>query len=1038
MVLGSISVAQETDFIFQQPSDAGQGGAMPTNGNILFYLDGSASMRGSYKGWVEKDPATNHPDVLDYKRKIQEFESSLMHRDIIPSSLYYETNWIRCAEGYGFTKYGEGNRGGNCSKRKQSWSVTRDIIAREALRDILPDLKGMNVAIMRSALNNSGFGDNTQNIRNNSTADINAQDHGALVTSHFRPLLTTTDMRQMADEITQTYRPEGKDYIRGRPPFKTPLAESLLEIYYYLAGKNSIWTKSKATEWKDQFLDFIDPDAYVGPITGAYKAPNLNGDAACSPNHIVMLTDGEPTYDWSANDAIQALTGAAAPQYATPFAESDATPAQTLLDEMAGFLANTDLNPLIPGKQTAITHFVSTWGNEEQGKILDQAVQKSGGVHIKIEDINELRDALVEVTQNLNGTPQEYFVYQAEMVQSSNQLLATDDIAFVIQSRFSNGNWSSTLKRFAVGGMGELQGNNNADLIENNQQVNFEAVDEWSRDADSIGGAAENIAPIGTKRFTLAPNTNSNRIIRAENAFSMANAPQLGPLLAVTKAAQEPLYNWLQGMDIYDIDEDGDYTDVRTAFGDQINHPPQTLIGNDQRMTVYFGDNAGFLNAVDGQTGEHLYSFMPPELLPKAQLLAAPGDSTNKSYGIDSRVRTYELKGQRGQTRQYITFSLGKGGRSHYVLDVTDRNNPLLALRVNDQNPQFSGLADSWSAPVLTQIKTGDTFRDLAIISGGYDANMTQGNSVYLADIATGELLWSIGGQGATVQLPEQKFPIANRVLPFDLNEDGYADVIAYNDIRGNIFRCDFDSTIAKANIPADGINCRQLASAQNAADNLVFTAPLDVSLTQGVGGLPQIVYSQASGNRLNPNQTASNDRLMVVFDDAKVSRAQLKSENQPIIKGQNLPRATTTNAVDIAAVGWNFYFPNNGEKSFGQSLVFNNTIFQTSYQAGGYSNSTDQACGATVNQGTARIYAFNLANGGRATIVDKPTADIWQGPSRSLPSSPDVVKKMNGKTPSIFLNLGVDNTDIQLKFNPVKRQYWYSQDRNEAEAARE
>ena len=122
-------------------------------------------------------------------------------------------------------------------------------------------------------------------------------------------------------------------------------------------------------------------------------------------------------------------------------------------------------------------------------------------------------------------------------------------------------------------------------------------------------------------------------------------------------------------------------------------------------------------------------------------------------------------------------------------------------------------MGQTWSEPILTKIRVkvnGDDNegkgyeRWVAIFAGGYDpsgdpniftaydANATKGRAILIVDIKTGELLASKQfDPGAPVGDPqsEMRFAIPSTPGVYDLDFDGYADVIYVGDLGGNVWK---------------------------------------------------------------------------------------------------------------------------------------------------------------------------------------------------------------------------------------------------------
>lgn len=201
------------------------------------------------------------------------------------------------------------------------------------------------------------------------------------------------------------------------------------------------------------------------------------------------------------------------------------------------------------------------------------------------------------------------------------------------------------------------------------------------------------------------------------------------------------------------------------------------------------------------------------------------------------------------QWRTVLVAGLRDGGRSLYALDITDpdaSNYPGYlwdfpcqdcASAINDETDdpiatggptpkQLMGL--TWSEPVITRVRVAvqgnpavaGHERWVAIVGAGYDPcgnpndpayyqtaasaacdaadadKYSRGRAILMIDITTGELLGikafhtsDVSTNGGQVGYDEMKYAFASQPAVFDVNFDGYGDVVYIGDLGGNLWK---------------------------------------------------------------------------------------------------------------------------------------------------------------------------------------------------------------------------------------------------------
>ncbi|OAL77833.1 pilus assembly protein PilY [Acinetobacter sp. SFB] len=323
-------------------------------------------------------------------------------------------------------------------------------------------------------------------------------------------------------------------------------------------------------------------------------------------------------------------------------------------------------------------------------------------------------------------------------------------------------------------------------------------------------------------------------------------------------------------------------------------------------QSILFGTMEGGLHIVDASSGEEQMVFVPAEILnhPIKSKALVPGqtDASAPVHGVDGAWvsdATYKVDSEAGANNTTVTKVLARrmnvygglrmGGSSYYGLDVLAPKNPKLLFRIDPSTTGFERLGQSWSKPVMANIRYNGAITRVMIVGGGYDAcyedpNFTlastsgngstcattseaNGNAVYIVNAQTGDLIWSATyASTATDGRQYMKHSIVSRISTLDRNADGLIDHLYFGDLGGQIFRADLNNkqTLSGSTYSAFGVRVVRLANlatddATNDPDNSYiggkaprFYEPPTVTI-HDQGKNTFILVGIASGNRAAP-----------------------------------------------------------------------------------------------------------------------------------------------------------------------------------------
>ncbi len=233
-------------------------------------------------------------------------------------------------------------------------------------------------------------------------------------------------------------------------------------------------------------------------------------------------------------------------------------------------------------------------------------------------------------------------------------------------------------------------------------------------------------------------------------------------------------------------------------------------------------------DAYDLGTGQELWSFIPPDLLPKLGLMM-----NGHEYYVDgtAMVRDIWSDGSAGsainevkEASEFHTLAIlseRSGGQRFVALDVTNPREmlkpdgkPFRWMFPNACDPESGAVGQSWSnfapkPPPIGPVRLakanarGWEERWIALLNGGYSADLSRGRGVYLLDVWTGQKLWSAEARPGVLSGDAWQDDVLNRMMPIaaapalvDIGKaenvqrdlDGFFDTMVVGDLGGQVW----------------------------------------------------------------------------------------------------------------------------------------------------------------------------------------------------------------------------------------------------------
>lgn len=693
----------------------------------------------------------------------------------------------------------------------------------------------------------------------------------------------------------------------------TPLSETYYEAALYMKGEQpNFGIDSQAGYENGKGSKREDKPSVPGSKNGdSYKSPI---EYSCQKSNIILLTDGEPTHDNSANSSIRTLiskTGEANTQY---LPASCASGHGQCMPHLAEHLANQDISSSQPGKQTVNTYTIGFATNQT---LLSNTANAGNGRYFTTSNTSGLVDALKSILVEIlaeNTT----FATPSVAVSAYNNLGYRNDLYYALFRPAEGARWVGNVKRYRAETTTDANGNSITQIVDKNGQP---AIDEstgffrdnsssyWSsadgRDVEKGGVAGTLNNPGDRKIYTWTAADRSPSASTGSDTLSSLstdNDALTQALLGVTTSdARTKAIQWGRGQN------PDSPSQARLQLADVLHNEPRLVAyktdesleragtaTSPEQLYMFFGTNEGFIHAVDPKDGTEKFAFIPKELLPNLNAYYQdPKGSDQKRYGMDGQFNLwveygtleYDSDGApqtRSISKSYLYAGMRRGGKNYYALDVTNIDQPALKWAIKGGTTAgFEKLGQTWSTPKLANIKLNGTQTKVLVFTGGYDpqqdndspntplAGDTQGNALYIVNAETGQLIWRAGHSsetGANLKLAELTHSMPADPVIIDANGDGLADIIYAVDTRAQVFRFDIDNANRSASTLATGGRIAKLGG-DTALDNRRFFSMPDVAMVRERGGKSYFAIAIGSGYRAHPLNEDTIDRFYVLQD---------------------------------------------------------------------------------------------------------------------------------------------------------------------------
>ena len=461
-------------------------------------------------------------------------------------------------------------------------------------------------------------------------------------------------------------------------------------------------------------------NAAEGYVNGCYPLPQ-----SCGKNFVVLLTDGLPSNDKNGNVIADPLVGV----------QAAAAAAATLKAK---------------GIETYIIGFALPYGTDPT--TLNQIAAAGGtGTAYNVSDQGTLQAAFDAIFTDI-------FKKSSAFGSVSQNSTSINTGSLVFQGRFDSTDWSG-------------------EIVALRPEANGTLTPIWNTsDAGRLPTAANRSA------WTLVPGSGGVEFKTLANLGAAQRAALAAPDCSATltgDSCAQARIDWLRGERSRE-DPAGPLRKRSRVFGDVISSAPYFVKSTN---TLFVGANDGMLHAIDVNTGNERFTFVPNAVVSKLAKLTA--SNYTHDYYVDGEITVsgeFETPG-----KSILVGSLGRGGKALYALDVSSPSTFGAVNVMWEFTDADLGLI--LGKPIIAKLNTGRA----AVIVGNGVNSANERSVLFVIDLLTGALIRKIDSlTGSAAASNGMATPRG-----WDLDGNGTVDLVYAGDLLGNVWRFDLTSSVA-------------------------------------------------------------------------------------------------------------------------------------------------------------------------------------------------------------------------------------------------
>ncbi|MBM4333497.1 MAG: hypothetical protein FJ117_20140 [Deltaproteobacteria bacterium] len=546
-------------------------------------------------------------------------------------------------------------------------------------------------------------------------------------------------------------------------------------------------------------------------------------------------------------------------------------------------------------------------------------------------------------------------------------------------------------------------------------------------------------ANITTTDLGITPSTDTSRrdavvgYFRGESSYNPENW-KLGDIFhsnPVTIGTPSPFFEDL-------VDTNNAYSAYRSSN--------ERTSANELRIIIA-GANDGQFHAFRTSTGNEVWSFIPPNLLPKLKNVAHSTHPTGllHQYFVDGPVTAADAWWGSGSGtsklasdwKTLLIFGEGRGGGStlwssspscdsgfnatysstysnycgYYAFDITNTLTPAYLWRITPNPSQAPYLGDPWSKVGIGRVKINGNEKWVGFFGGGYNASDcaggggcdARGKGFYVIDLSNGSILWSY--TRADNSDMNHSIPASPAIV--DTDNDGFIDTAYVGDLGGSMWRFKF-CTMAQGNScnTANWSGGRLFGSSTGVIRPIFATAAVAKDLFGNLW-----VY-WGTGEKTDPTAPNAQEKFYAAKDNDRTTTHNINDL-------ENITTGTYTDST--TKKGWYINITGGGEKILSDATVFGGVVYFTSYVPPTGNDPCSQA-------GEAKLWGVNYTTGAGVLI---PSGGGGGGSTvramvigAGIATSPVIsFKPLGAMPPDLYVTVsggsGTDASTTRINFDP-------------------
>lgn len=339
------------------------------------------------------------------------------------------------------------------------------------------------------------------------------------------------------------------------------------------------------------------------------------------------------------------------------------------------------------------------------------------------------------------------------------------------------------------------------------------------------------------------------------------------------------------------------YNSMPVGTPGQESYQAYVLANKNRLPVVYTGANDGMLHALNADTGQELFAYVPAAVYPNLSKLTA-ADYAHR-YFVDGNTYAGDAYID-SSWKTVLLGALGGGGKSIFALDITDPVN----FSASDILWEFTDpdLGFVHGQAKIARLKSGDW---AAIISNGYNSGSDKAY-LFIVNLQTGALIKKIATNNSTSN------GLSSPAL-VDTDNDKMIDTVYAGDLQGNVWKFDLShSNTSQWGVAyKTGSNNMPLFTARNASNQVQpITSPLEIGFHKNGGHV--IFFGTGQFIASGDNTDTRVQSFYGIWDNGSshitaTDRSVL--QQQTIVSETLLPpfeRTVSTNSINWASKrGW-------------------------------------------------------------------------------------------------------------------------------------